>query len=417
MVARAFRSLAIASSIIVACSGSVLAAEWSVNIYNLDLTIDKENALVTEEVECQADGNYVVTSPEGDYWENIEGGLEDVKIAARYTWSWEGGQAREMGADNRQRANWVNPGAHQVEVRLDVEVRRNNDLVASGSTTQSVWVTIVEDYKPHARVAPDGADFVKINWNNEVGLGQQLTFGLADCHDEDLFDGVPVDDGIAEEKTHWTITGADAKQADGAKVQWTAKTEQKTTLAIRIDDVGMVDDDPVTDGTPLTLTVLKPAGEKTSWGGWLEEEPTVGQWDVTLLPESVYFTGIAVAEQDGGGGQDTAHFADSQYDPQDKVQVRGPWDIIEGNAFDEPDCVGWPSDYVTYYRHYSLPYVPVDPDLKERVCKFVLSQHMYVVIAGGDNVKYVENTLEAGFTETRVYSKRAGQPPQWRDWP
>ncbi len=154
----------------------------------------------------------------------------------------------------------------------------------------------------------------------------------------------------------------------------------------------------------VSISYQTPTGENTASGGWWPLNDTVYRWNQTLTGGS--FNGRRVTEQDpGGGGPDTCWFPGSQYAKFEAVTTPGfLWTVGSGNAWG-PDYVGWTYSAVSYYRGQG-----------REPCDTTVSQDMMINSPGSADVKYVTNTLRAGFSYSTVWSERAGQFAE-RIWP
>jgi hypothetical protein len=152
----------------------------------------------------------------------------------------------------------------------------------------------------------------------------------------------------------------------------------------------------------LSLTAPLPTGELTYSGGWYEGG--VHLWNQQLTG-NYSWDGRTVQEQDpGGGGPDTCWFLGSAYQPFTAI-TGGDWPVGSSNTWGG-DGVGWFGQTVTYYRNNG-----------RAPCQTSFPQRME--INNGFSLawrSYVTNTLAAGFTNTNVWSQRAGQYAE-RQWP
>lgn len=157
------------------------------------------------------------------------------------------------------------------------------------------------------------------------------------------------------------------------------------------------------DNAPVDVQCPTPTGESTAAIGWKTANPTIHEWEQTLQPSTTNFAGRWVVEFDpGGGGPDTCHFTNSQFDEFKSISA-GSWQVESGNKW-KPDGVGWNSNAVTYYRAQG-----------RAPCGTTFSQQMKIDCGTGAT-PYITNTLACSFTATTVTSTRAGQTVT-RNWP
>jgi hypothetical protein len=102
----------------------------------------------------------------------------------------------------------------------------------------------------------------------------------------------------------------------------------------------------------ITVPVVRPDHETTAFVDWWPDNPTVGEWQQTLVPPSsdptFDFSGETVQEQVGGAGRDNCWSPVSPFPPAIAVSG-GTWPVQSGNIW-KPDQVGWLPMAVTYYR-------------------------------------------------------------------
>jgi len=149
------------------------------------------------------------------------------------------------------------------------------------------------------------------------------------------------------------------------------------------------------EGCPL------PATETTAFEGW--NNSTIGTWMQTLSdPSSDSFSGANVQEANAGTGADACWFPNSAFAPFTSLSG-GQWPLSSSNTWG-PDSVGWPTNYVAYYRAQG-----------RAPCGFTVYQQMQMqcsanFVNSGDYFnKYGNvNTLQANITATTVTPSRAG---------
>jgi hypothetical protein len=157
--------------------------------------------------------------------------------------------------------------------------------------------------------------------------------------------------------------------------------------------------------TPTGEQNSLPAPPLSPWGAAPGYE-TTALWLVTLLPDTEVFSGRTVTEVFplNSGGPDTCHFKGSKFDPLIN-HTSSSWRILADNRFDSWDVVGWPSDWVDYYRQ-----------MGRAPCSSELQQHMYINCPDGTQKQYSINTLRYGITQTDVLSQRGNSAPATRKW-
>jgi hypothetical protein len=126
------------------------------------------------------------------------------------------------------------------------------------------------------------------------------------------------------------------------------------------------------------VPVVRPDHETTAFVDWWAANPTVGEWQQTLVPPSsdpsFDFSGETVQEEVGGAGQDTCWSPVSPFAQMIAV-TGGTSPVLSGNVW-EPDRVGWSPDTVTYYRNPTPP--PTPPPPSPVPCGFTLQQQMTI---------------------------------------
>jgi hypothetical protein len=150
------------------------------------------------------------------------------------------------------------------------------------------------------------------------------------------------------------------------------------------------------EGCPLLST------ESTAFQGW--NNSTIGTWLQTLSDASSdSFSGSTVQEADAGTGADACWFPNSAFAPFTSLSG-GQWPVSSSNTWG-PDSVGWPTNYVGYYRAQG-----------RAPCGFTVYQQMQMqcsadFVNSGDyfNNYGNVNTLQANITATTVTSARAGK--------
>jgi hypothetical protein len=169
----------------------------------------------------------------------------------------------------------------------------------------------------------------------------------------------------------------------------------------------------------ITVPVVRPDHETTDFVDWWPDNPTVGEWQQTLVPPSsdptFDFSGETVQEQVGGAGEDTCWSPASQI-PQVVAVSGGIWTVQPGNVW-KPDQVGWVPKAVTYYRK---PTPPPDPPPPSPVpCGFTIQQQM-TIRAPSDGTTFNKygavNVLGGKITRKKVTSERAGKR-EMEKWP
>ena len=144
-----------------------------------------------------------------------------------------------------------------------------------------------------------------------------------------------------------------------------------------------------------------PTGESTASVGWNASYSTVHDFRQTL--QGGNFVGRVVHEEDGGNGNDTCWFVDSQFAKFEAV-TGGQWTVDANNKWGL-DSVGWFPNSVTYYRNQ-----------QRAPCGTQFDQKMYINRPGTSDAHYVTNLLRMGLTATTVWSERAGVY-QSKIWP
>ena len=144
-----------------------------------------------------------------------------------------------------------------------------------------------------------------------------------------------------------------------------------------------------------TLTYLVPTGETTIGNAWSGSFPTAYKWRGRLTGGN--FVGRQVWEAEGGNDVDTCHFPTSIYPYARGLTIGDPWDVVSNNDYGD-DTVGWLWYIVDYYRDHDR-----DP------CQSETDQVMKINRPGTSWASYKTNRLKMGFTDTTVWSYRAGQ--------
>lgn len=155
-----------------------------------------------------------------------------------------------------------------------------------------------------------------------------------------------------------------------------------------------------------------PSGESTSSRGFGGPYPnpspaneTRGRFYQTLIPETpgVIFDRRRVVEVDpGGGGPDTCWRSGDNVDP---------FDAVDGSSWIVSAANGWGDDYIGYWASVVASYRTSG----RAPCGTSFPQAMYIY-CGSTPVRYTTHTVEAGFDDTIVWSRRAGSS-QSRVWP
>lgn len=209
---------------------------------------------------------------------------------------------------------------------------------------------------------------------------------------------------------------------------WTAHNNQ-STLSAPLNKVADTFDATWTapDGSAqytfnITVPVVRPDHEHTVFLDRWPDNPTVGEWQQTLVPPksdpTFDFSGETVQEEVGGAGRDSCWSTDSHFDPVLTITRGSPggWPVKPGNVWG-PDQVGWLPDAVTYYRN---PTPPPDPPPPSPVpCGFTIQQQM-TIKAPSDGTTYNKygavNALSGKITKKAVTSERAGKK-EMEKWP
>jgi hypothetical protein len=149
-----------------------------------------------------------------------------------------------------------------------------------------------------------------------------------------------------------------------------------------------------------------PSAETTAFAGWHSTGPTWANFTQTLFGGN--FDGRWVREEDGGNGDDTCHFPESEKEEWDVLTKfighSNPWQV-DGNNKWGPDTFGWATDFITYYRG------------EDRApCQAQFNQKMYIQRPGTSDYHYVTQVMKTGFTDTTVWSERAGVHSGFKPW-
>ena len=149
-----------------------------------------------------------------------------------------------------------------------------------------------------------------------------------------------------------------------------------------------------------------PTAETTAFTGWHSTGPTWANFTQTLFGGN--FDGRWVREEDGGNGDDTCHFPESEKDEWDVLTEfighPNPWLVDENNKWG-PDTFGWATEFIIYYRGEGMA-----------PCQAQFNQKMYIQRPGTGDYHYVTQVMKTGFTDTTVWSERAGVHSGFKPW-
>lgn len=241
-----------------------------------------------------------------------------------------------------------------------------------------------------------------INARNEIALGRtQLSFGLTNKTDQDCRDEMPVADYIDSGKTNWRIVGVDAKSVTGeGTVEWSARQLGTAEFHTQVDDRGRPQDDAPAPGKTLTVSVVKPTGERNVSAGWFPD--TIHHWDTQLEPLDVDFNGIQVVERDLGNGDDSCWFEGSAYPRLDRLNGDTFAVGLDNRYIDKN---GVTAEVIEYYRNVG-----------RAPCTIRIHQAMDVVVPGGNNVNYSTTWISYTIEDTTIRARRYGEEES-RAWP
>ena len=155
-------------------------------------------------------------------------------------------------------------------------------------------------------------------------------------------------------------------------------------------DIGITSSSADAPDQRVTGHVHAPTGEKLSDDGWVNATLRV---DSVILPTTINFTGITVAESTGTGSKDSCYYTGATGEvPYDHLAGPGStWFVGLHNDMGD-DNIGWAVSDINFYRSHG-----------RATCGTVIAQNMSVVVPKPHpDVKYTSHTIKLFIGKTTL---------------